>query len=357
MTAPVTVIVPVYGGLEYTERCLESVVRHGATGRTPLELLVIDDASPEQPLREYVDRFASQPAPFPVTVLHNEENLGFVRTVNRGLRHARGDVVVLNSDTAVTDGWLDRLADAAALADVATVTPLTSHGSICTLPAAVIDAFALESADPRIDECAAFVREQSLRLRPEVITGVGFCMYVTRRALDLCGAVRRGDVRPRVRRGGRLLPAGDARRAPAPRRGLDVRVPPGRRVVRRRSERRVEPQLGAHRRPVPVLPSDQYARTLRQSAGGSVRGAGARAASNATIGARTCSTSCTARSTPPAAPRSTSRRCSRRSHPTSTSRCCTRSTRVSRCTRTGRSTAGGSSPSSSSPGPRSRSRA
>ena len=187
MTFPVTVIVPVYGGLEYTERCLESVVRHGASSRVPFELLVIDDASPEQPLRDFVDRFATQPAPFPVTVLHNEDNLGFVRTVNRGLRHARGDVVVLNSDTAVTDGWLDRLADAAALDDVATVTPLTSHGSLCTLPAAVIDAFALESADPRIDECATFVREQSLQLRPEVISGVGFCMYVTRRALDLCG--------------------------------------------------------------------------------------------------------------------------------------------------------------------------
>ena len=82
--SPITVIVPVYGGLEYTQRCLESVVRHAATGRVPFELLVIDDASPEQPLRDYVDRFGAQPAPVPVTVLHNEENLGFVRTVNRG---------------------------------------------------------------------------------------------------------------------------------------------------------------------------------------------------------------------------------------------------------------------------------
>jgi GT2 family glycosyltransferase/glycosyltransferase involved in cell wall biosynthesis len=183
----VTVIVPVYGGLEHTQRCLESVAHHATTTRVPFELLVIDDASPEPHLREYVDRFGAQPASFPVTVLHNEENLGFVRTVNRGLRHARGDVVVLNSDTAVTEGWLDRLADAAAQPDVATVTPLTSHGSLCTLPATVIEAFALESADPRIDECATFVREQSLQLRPEVISGVGFCMYVTRRALDLVG--------------------------------------------------------------------------------------------------------------------------------------------------------------------------
>jgi GT2 family glycosyltransferase/glycosyltransferase involved in cell wall biosynthesis len=185
--APVTVIVPVYGGLAYTTRCLESVIRHAATSRVPFELLVIDDASPDQPVRDLVDQFASTPAGFSVTALHNAENLGFVGTVNRGLRLASGDVVILNSDTAVTEGWLDRLADAAALPDVATVTPLSSHGSICTLPASVIAAFALESANPRIDECAAFVAEHSVRLLPEVISGVGFCMYVTRTALDLCG--------------------------------------------------------------------------------------------------------------------------------------------------------------------------
>ena len=182
----ITVIVPVYGGLAYTQRCLESVVRH-ADPRVPMELVVIDDASPELPVREYVDEFGARPAPFPVTVLHNEENLGFVRTVNRGLRMATGDVVILNSDTAVTDGWLFSMAAAGAILDVATVTPLTSHGSICTLPAPILEAFDLEGADPRIDECAAFLRANSLALLPEVITGVGFCMYVTRRALDLCG--------------------------------------------------------------------------------------------------------------------------------------------------------------------------
>ena len=189
MSEVVTIIVPVYGGLAYTTRCLESIARHAGTSRTPFELLVIDDASPDQPVRDFVDQFASAPASFPITALHNEVNLGFVGTVNRGLRLAPGDVVILNSDTAVTEGWLDRLAAAAALPDVATVTPLSSHGSICTLPAAVIEAFALESANPRIDECAAFVAEHSLRLLPEVISGVGFCMYVTRTALDLCGTL------------------------------------------------------------------------------------------------------------------------------------------------------------------------
>ena len=184
---PVTVIVPVYLGLDDTRRCLESLVRHASGSSTPFELLVIDDASPDAAVREYVGGLDSRSMPIPTTVLRNEENLGFVKTVNRGLRQAPGDVVILNSDTAVTAGWLDSLADAAALPDVASVTPLTSHGSICTLPRSVIDAFELEQPNPRIDECAAFVRDNTLRMLPEVITGVGFCMYVTRAALDRCG--------------------------------------------------------------------------------------------------------------------------------------------------------------------------
>ena len=38
------------------------------------------------------------------------ENLGFVGAVNRGAGHATGDIVLLNSDTVVTAGWLQALA-------------------------------------------------------------------------------------------------------------------------------------------------------------------------------------------------------------------------------------------------------
>ena len=125
------------------------------------------------------------------------------RTVNRGLRHAAGDVVILNSDTAVTDGWLDRLAAAAALADVATVTPLTSHGSICTLPAV---GHRCVRARERRSRASTSARRSSpstrSRLLPEVITGVGFCMYVDtpRRSISADCSTRRPSVAATARR-------------------------------------------------------------------------------------------------------------------------------------------------------------
>ncbi len=184
---PVTILVPVYRDVGDLRRCVESLMRNATTVSTPCELLLIDDASPEPAVRAYLDALAGGSLAVATTVLRNEQNLGFVGTVNRGLRVARGDVVVLNADTAVTPGWLDRLAALAAADDVATVTPLTSHGSICTLPDSVIDAFSLQGPDPQIDACADFVFRNSLRRYPEVITGVGFCMYTTRRALDAVG--------------------------------------------------------------------------------------------------------------------------------------------------------------------------
>jgi GT2 family glycosyltransferase/glycosyltransferase involved in cell wall biosynthesis len=184
---PVTVIVPVYRGVDDVRRCLESVLRHASTSEVPFGILAIDDASPEPDVRAYLDALSSEAQAVPFTVVHNPHNLGFVRTVNRGIEQSSGDVVILNADTIVTERWLDRLTAAAAEPDVATVTPLTNFGSICTLPRSVIEAFALEGTDPKIDECANFVAGQSLQLLPEVITGVGFCMYVTRAALELCG--------------------------------------------------------------------------------------------------------------------------------------------------------------------------
>ena len=190
---PTTVIVPVYRGVDEVRACIESVLRHDAD--EAFEVVIINDGSPEPAVNSYLDTLQKDPPPGArgranVTVLRNEHNLGFVATVNRGLTHAGGHVVILNADTVVTAGWLDRLHEAGtADLDVATVTPLTNFGSICTLPSRVIEAFALDTDQPNIDECAAFVEEFGVGVRPDVITGVGFCMFISRDALDACGSL------------------------------------------------------------------------------------------------------------------------------------------------------------------------
>lgn len=172
--ATVDVIVPVYRGYDDTLACIMSVLT--STNKTDLELIVVDDASPEPELSRALDRLAGMGL---ITLLRNQKNLGFVATVNRGIAlHPDRDVLLLNSDTLVFNDWLDRLKDHAMGSEVATVTPFTNNGTICSYPKFCKDNPAeLDVPFAKIDEYAAAANRGTA---VEVPTGVGFCMYVTR---------------------------------------------------------------------------------------------------------------------------------------------------------------------------------
>src|SRR5258708_14504370 len=123
------VIIPVYRGLRPTRRCIESVLAD--TERPTGRIVVVDDRSPEPKLSAWLDRLARAGA---IALLRNKKNLGFVGSVNRGIRHAGDrDVVLLNSDTEVASGWLHRLqAQAYAAPGIASVSPLSNNATICS---------------------------------------------------------------------------------------------------------------------------------------------------------------------------------------------------------------------------------
>lgn len=99
----VSVIIPVYGKLEYTLACLDSIAKH--LPKMPFEVLVLDDMSPDDSVQ------VLKKIPH-IRVLQNPENLGFLRSCNRGAEHALGEYLFfLNNDTQVFDGWLDELID------------------------------------------------------------------------------------------------------------------------------------------------------------------------------------------------------------------------------------------------------
>ena len=54
----VDVIIPVYKGLQQTRACIESVLRYGQS--TPIEIVVIDDASPEPAIGACLREFAGR---------------------------------------------------------------------------------------------------------------------------------------------------------------------------------------------------------------------------------------------------------------------------------------------------------
>lgn len=176
---PVDVVVPVAGAPEAFGRCLESLLAHTDLRRDRL-IVVLDGPQPEG-IRERLE-----PAREGVLVLENRERRGFVASVNRGMSESDRDVVLLNSDTRVTVGWLRKLQAAAYSApEIATVTPFSNSATICSLPR-FLETNALPSGWSE-DRLARLVEERSLRSYPRLPTGVGVCLYIKRKVLDALG--------------------------------------------------------------------------------------------------------------------------------------------------------------------------
>ncbi len=179
----VDVVIPVYRGRVETLACLGSVLGTIPRGT---RVIVVEDASPDPGLVSALERLARRRR---IVLLRLPENRGFPGAANAGIAAASGrDVVLLNSDTLVPPGWLERLRAAAyAAPDIATATPLTNDGTIVGYPrpgrpAAMPDAAGLAVLDTLAQRAAGGV--------VDVPVGVGFCLYLRRDCLDQVGLLR-----------------------------------------------------------------------------------------------------------------------------------------------------------------------
>lgn len=177
----IAVVVPVYNAWQETQACIRSIL---ANTRLPYQLFVIDDASPDRRVWPGLQAFARRYGH--VHCLRNSCNRGYTTTVNRGCAMAgASDVLLLNSDTVVTAGWLEKIAACAAGEDVATVTPLSNAAGAFSVP--VRNRVNRLPASWDIEAYSRLVERLSPGLRPRVPVGNGFCLYVTRKALQRTG--------------------------------------------------------------------------------------------------------------------------------------------------------------------------
>jgi GT2 family glycosyltransferase/glycosyltransferase involved in cell wall biosynthesis len=175
-----TVIIPVFNAYEYVTSCLESVF----STINSVDILVIDDASTDPKINPYLLSLESRGK---IRLITNQLNMGFVKTVNLGFANSNSnDVVLLNSDTIVFDGWLEGLVSTSlSLEKVATVTAMSNAATIFSLP------FAGEfECDPQLTEIISrdfrnipIIDQQQV----EIPTCHGFCVLITRDALDEVG--------------------------------------------------------------------------------------------------------------------------------------------------------------------------
>jgi hypothetical protein len=103
MTPEVSVVVVTYNGPEWVERCLQAVVVD-ARPEVSTEVVVVDSGSGQE-TRDVLARWSDR-----VTVLLQDENVGFARGCDIGVAASSGRrVLLLNPDAVVRPGAVDAL--------------------------------------------------------------------------------------------------------------------------------------------------------------------------------------------------------------------------------------------------------
>jgi hypothetical protein len=186
-----SVVIVTYNSRVPVERCLASLERHPARGA--VETIVVDNASADGTAEMVRGRFPG------VRVAANDENRGYSRGVNEGIRLSTGRLIlILNPDIVVGEGSIDRLAafmadhPDAGIAGAKLVYPdgalQYSARSFYTVSALLYRRTVLGRLFPR----AKPLRDHLLMDDPhdasrEVDWIIGACMLVRREALERVG--------------------------------------------------------------------------------------------------------------------------------------------------------------------------
>jgi len=97
----VSVIIPTYGQVPCTLRCLAAIAAHPPAA--PIEVIVVDDASPDPAVAQF-DQVEG------IRLIRHPANLGYLRTCNAAAKLATGAYLLfLNNDTEPRAGALDAL--------------------------------------------------------------------------------------------------------------------------------------------------------------------------------------------------------------------------------------------------------
>lgn len=146
-----SIIVVSWNVREHLVNCLRAICSPQVQGKLSVEVIVVDNASH--------DGSGEAAANFPLTLIENNENLGYGRANNAGLKRARGKhLMILNPDTIASEGSLEALvafAESGPQAGIIAPRLLNPDGTVQraafrfpTLAMAVLDLFSPPSLLP-----------------------------------------------------------------------------------------------------------------------------------------------------------------------------------------------------------------
>ncbi|MCF7907840.1 MAG: glycosyltransferase family 2 protein [Candidatus Omnitrophica bacterium] len=165
------IIIPVWNLIDFTRDCIESVL---SQTEYPFHLIVIDNGSDSE-TKEYLFKLAQQ-RKNEITLIRNENNLGFIKATNQGIRASKAPYLcLLNNDTIVTKGWLREMVKlATSREDIGIVNPSSNTLGCNPKRGDSLESFA--------EERKSYSGEYS-----ELAWATGFCMLIKRKIIEEVG--------------------------------------------------------------------------------------------------------------------------------------------------------------------------
>jgi len=165
------IVMAVWNNLDLTKNCIDSIIKN-----TDIDyrLVIIDNASSDE-TKNYLERLKDKEGAR-VSLIRNENNLGFIKAVNQGMKLSKAPYVCLiNNDTIVAKGWLDEMIRVAESSpNIGLVNPSSN-----TLGQKMGKGESLEGyADFIKKDVTAFA---------EIGSAIGFCMLIKREVIDKIG--------------------------------------------------------------------------------------------------------------------------------------------------------------------------
>ena len=174
---PVSIVVSIYNSYAEVKACIESILKYSTY---PFQLVLINDKSPDDEIKILLETYRNIAN---IRVIHNDQNLGFVKSANIGFRASNFDTILLNSDTIVSPRWIQKLLISSYTdPKIATSTPFSNASGVFSVPEIGVN----KSVPAYLsnEEMSRIVENQKSSNFFEIPTGNGFCMFIKRQALD-----------------------------------------------------------------------------------------------------------------------------------------------------------------------------
>ena len=181
---PISIVVPVYADWPSLKKCIDSLSEY-ADKRN--KVLLVNDCGPEaDTIEENILNAIGNLENFEYH--RNPKNLGFIKTCNKAVfeyDQTDNEILLLNSDTEVTEGFLEEMQSVMAEDNkIATITPRSNNATLATVP---LSAVKQKGIDPIKSYELWKNMKNKLPRYNEVPTAHGFCMLIRRSVIKKYG--------------------------------------------------------------------------------------------------------------------------------------------------------------------------